>query len=146
MAKAGRMKGELRMLQSPPPGISCWVRVANVELHLGNTLLCASSKLSVFLFPLFFIFSLSPFQPDGESLDELEARIIGSKGCPFAGGMFKLKITVLIPLPTNFSRQHRHDNKISLVRVSRHCHHAVPQSPSMSLTNAISYTALVHNN
>ena len=90
------------MLQSPPPGISCWVRVANVELHLGNTLLCASSQTKSFSFRYFYIFSISPFQPDGESLDELEARIIGSKGCPFAGGMFKLKITVLIPLPTNF--------------------------------------------
>lgn len=26
MAKVGRMKGEMRMLQAPPPGISCWVR------------------------------------------------------------------------------------------------------------------------
>eukprot|EP00729_Bicosta_minor_P007814 gene7814-2260_t len=56
MAKVGRMKGEMRMLQAPPPGISCW--------------------------------------SENDSVDELEARIIGSKGCPFAGGVFKLKITI----------------------------------------------------
>jgi hypothetical protein len=33
-------------------------------------------------------------QAEGERTDELEARIIGVKDTPFAGGVFKLKISV----------------------------------------------------
>ena len=67
-----------------------WVHFRSATISVPpRYALCSTAFISPHL-PIILFYP----QSENDSVDELEARIIGSKGCPFAGGVFKLKITV----------------------------------------------------